>query len=116
VGFHSGTFAKDHNLYIKGNLVFEANYRAGLQDLRIENIDTASMTQVAHFDIYPSSNSNSYRCMVELPYLSSGIIIVSGIEQGLLVLQLPNNFGAGGGVRKRTLMNNVQDVGRIILC
>ena len=99
VGFHSGTtFARDHNLYIKGNLVFEANYRAGLQVLRIDNIDTASMTQVAHFDIYPSSNSNSYNgAWSSYPYLPSGNIIVSGIEQGLFVLQSPNNFGAGGG-------------------
>jgi hypothetical protein len=111
VGFHSGTtFAKDHNLYIKGNLVFEANYRAGLQVLQIDNIDTASMTQVAHFDIYPLSDSNSYNgAWSSYPYLPSGNIIVNGIEQGLFVLQSPNNFGAGGGVRKRTLMNNVQD-------
>ncbi len=79
------------------------------------------MTQVAHFDIYPSSNSNSYNgAWSSYPYLPSGNIIVSGIEQGLFVLQSPNNFGAGGGVRKRTLMNdntlNLSYKGAIILC
>jgi hypothetical protein len=109
VGYHSGTtFAKDHNLYIKGNLIFEANYQAGLQVLRIDNIGAASMTQVAHFDIYPTANTHNYNgAWSSYPYFSSGNIIVSGIEQGLFVLQSPNNFGAGT-VRKRTLMNNVE--------
>jgi hypothetical protein len=110
VGYHSGTtFAKDHNLYIKGNLVFEANYQAGLQVLRIDNIETASMTQVAYFDIYPASNTQNYNgAWSNYPYFSSGSVIVSGIEQGLFVLQSPNNFGAGT-VRTRMLTNNVQE-------
>ena len=95
VGYHSGTTkATDHNLYIKDNLVFQANFRAGLQVLRINNLDSASLTQVGHFDIYPSSNSDTLNgAWGNYPYFSSGNIIVSGIEQGLYVLKSPNNFG-----------------------
>lgn len=95
VGYHSGTtLASDHNLYIKGNLVFESNYRAGLQVLRIDNLATPKLTQVAHFDIYTSSNSGGYNgSWSNYPYFHSGTVIVSGIEQGLYVLQSANNFG-----------------------
>lgn len=97
VGYHSGTTsASDHNLYIKGNLVFESNYRAGLQVLRIENLATPKLTQVAHFDIYTSNDSAGYNgSWSNYPYFASGTVLVSGIEQGLYVLQSANNFGEG---------------------
>jgi hypothetical protein len=105
VGYHSGTTkATDHNLYIKGNLVFETNFRAGLQVLRIDNLDTASMTQVGYFDIYPSSDSNSLNgAWGNYPYFPSGNIIVSGIEQGLYVLKSPNNFGTSARPTNRPI-------------
>ena len=95
VGHHSGTTtATDHNLYIKGNLVFQTNFRAGLQVLRIDNLDMKLMTQVGNFDIYPSDDSDILNgAWGNYPYFPSGNIIVSGIEQGLYVLKSPNNFG-----------------------
>jgi len=89
-GQHVGTTnAIDHNLYIKGDLVFEANYRAGLQVLRMNDISTADMTQVAMFDIYPNSNSANFNgAWSNYPFLPSGNVIVSGIEQGLFVLKV----------------------------
>jgi choice-of-anchor B domain-containing protein len=95
VGFHSGTTtAIDHNQYIKGDLVFQANFLAGLQVLRINNLETASLTQVGYFDIFPSSDSNLFDgAWGNYPYFPSGNIIVSGMGQGLYVLKSPNNFG-----------------------
>ncbi len=97
VGYHSGTtLASDHNLYIKGNLVFESNYRAGLQVLKIDNLATPKLTQIANFDIYTSNDSAGYNgSWTNYPYLASGIVLVSGMEQGLYVLQSANNFGVG---------------------
>lgn len=92
---HTGTFTGtlpniDHNLYVKGNYVYEANYRAGLRILDISNITIGSLTEVAYFDVYPASNSANFNgAWSNYPFFDSGVVIVSGIEQGLFVLQ-PN--------------------------
>jgi choice-of-anchor B domain-containing protein len=92
---HLGTYSSalpniDHNLYIKGNFVYEANYRAGLRIMDMSNVSTGSLTEVAYFDVYPSSNSANFNgSWSNYPFFDSGVVIVSGIEQGLFVLQ-PN--------------------------
>jgi hypothetical protein len=49
---------------------------------------------VAYFDVYPASNSPNFNgSWSNYPYFDSGVVIVSGIEQGLFILQ-PN---LGGG-------------------
>ncbi|MCA9973192.1 MAG: choice-of-anchor B family protein [Anaerolineales bacterium] len=78
------TRAIDHNLYIKDNFVVAANYRSGLRIIK------PPATEVAYFDIYPSSDSANFNgAWSNYPYFDSGLIIVSGIEQGLFVLR-PN--------------------------
>jgi len=92
--FDGPTTAIDHNLYIKGNFSYHATYRAGLRILDITNVASGSLSEVAYFDVYPSSNSASFNgAWGNYPYFPSGVVIVSGIEQGLFVLQ-PN---LGGG-------------------
>lgn len=87
-GYHeSGISAIDHNLYIKGNFVYEANYRGGLRILEMTDLANATMTEVGYFDVYPSSNSANFNgAWSSYPYFPSGTVIVSGIEQGLFVL------------------------------
>ncbi len=89
IGHYNGTTtAIDHNLYIKDDRAYESNYRAGLQILDIADIANANLSQVAFFDVYPSSNSASFNgTWSNYPYFDSGVVIVSGIEQGLFVLQ-----------------------------
>ena len=79
----------DHNLYVKGGLAYQANYRAGLRLL-----DINSLTEVGYFDIYPTDNNPSFNgAWSNFPYFDSDLVIVSGIEQGLFVLQ-PTNMTA----------------------
>ena len=46
-----GEAASDHNLYVKGDLMYQANYRAGLRILNIK--DPANPKEVAFFDTAP---------------------------------------------------------------
>lgn len=91
VGYHDGTTpAIDHNLYVRGSYVYEANYRAGLRILRIIDIGTATMTEVAFFDTYPADDNTSFAGAWSVyPYFDSGVAIVSGIGEGLFVVAPP---------------------------
>lgn len=96
IGTYDGpTAAIDHNLYTLGDYVYEANYRAGLRILDLDNIASGILTEVAYFDIYPSSDTSNFNGAWSVyPYFASGVVVVSGIEQGLFVLQpnLPADF------------------------
>jgi len=88
IGYHNGrTHAIDHNLYVKGNLIHQANYRAGYNVLEIKDASKAQFQEKGYFDIFPSSDSSNFNgAWSTYPYFPSGNVIVSGIEQGLFVL------------------------------
>ena len=91
VGFYSGTTpAIDHNLYIKDGYAYEANYRAGLQILDLSGMASANLNQFGYFDIYPANNNANFNGAWSVyPYFESGVVIISGIEQGLFIVR-PN--------------------------
>jgi choice-of-anchor B domain-containing protein len=90
---HIGTYSApikstDHNQYVKGNFSYQANYRGGLRILDLRNIASGRATEAGYFDIYPSSDSSAMNgAWSTYPYFPSGIVVVSGIEQGLFVLR-----------------------------
>lgn len=89
--FTSPTAAIDHNQYVRGSYVFQANYRSGLRVLRIDDAASAQLTQIGYFDVYPANdNANFNGAWSVYPYFESGIVVVSGIEQGLFVLRPTN--------------------------
>lgn len=80
----------DHNQYVVGNYVYQANYRSGLRILDISDIANGNLTEVGFFDIFPSSDSANFNGAWSVyPFFSSGNVVVSGIEQGLYILR-PN--------------------------
>ena len=84
----AATAAIDHNLYTKGDRVFEANYRAGLRILDSTRVADGELREVAFFDVYPADDDAEFNGAWSVyPYFESGIVIVSGIEQGLFVLR-----------------------------
>lgn len=92
--YNSDNHAIDHNQYVKGNYVYQANYRAGLRILDISDVANANLNEVAYFDIYPDDDAAEFNAAwSNYPYFDSGMVVVSGIEQGLYVLR-PN---LGGG-------------------
>lgn len=90
--FLSTVAAIDHNLYTKGNLMYQSNYRAGLRILDLQDVANGTLSEVAWFDLFPTSNSAQFNgSWSNYPYFESGIIAVSHIEEGLFLLQ-PNLF------------------------
>lgn len=88
--FNSSAAAIDHNQYTQGRFVFQANYRAGLRILEINEDVSPTLSEVAFFDVYPGSNAASFNgAWSNYPYFASGNVVVSHIEQGLFVLK-PN--------------------------
>ncbi|HYN05931.1 MAG TPA: choice-of-anchor B family protein [Vicinamibacterales bacterium] len=79
--------ATDHNLYIKGTLMYQANYRSGLRVLSIS--DPLNPKEVAYFDTAPyHPNTPGFNGAWSVyPFFKSGTIIVSSIEQGLFIVR-----------------------------
>ncbi len=83
------TRAIDHNLYVLGNHVFQANYTVGLRVLEFSDLSQQEMSEIAFFDTYSENDDVSFSGAWSVyPYLPSGIIIVSDIANGLFVLTL----------------------------
>jgi choice-of-anchor B domain-containing protein len=93
LGYHDGrTAAVDHNLYIREDKVYQANYRSGLSVLQIIDLTQAKLTEIGYFDIFPADNNPRFNgAWSNYPFFKSNVIIVSGIEQGLFVLKLADN-------------------------
>ncbi len=88
--YDSTVSAIDHNQYVKGNHAFQANYTAGLRVLEIIDAAVPQLSEVAFFDIYTDDDNPSFNgAWSNYPFFDSGVVIVSGREQGLFVL-MPN--------------------------
>jgi choice-of-anchor B domain-containing protein len=81
------TSSIDHNLYVVGDRAYEANYRSGLSVLDSGDAANGVLDEIGFFDIFPSSDSPSFNGAWSVyPFFASGVVVVSGIEQGLFVL------------------------------
>jgi choice-of-anchor B domain-containing protein len=80
----------DHNLYIKGNHVYEANYTNGLRILSLDDVANANLNEVAYFDTYPDHDFRIFDgAWSNYPFFDSGVVVVSDISNGLFILS-PN--------------------------
>ena len=78
----------DHNLYVNGNYIFQANYQAGLRILRIDRGQSVSLTEVAYFDTSPAEDNRDFTGAWNVfPFFDNGTILVSDINNGLFVLR-----------------------------
>jgi choice-of-anchor B domain-containing protein len=79
--------AVDHNLYVKGDKVYQSNYVQGLRILDISDIENPE--EVGFFDTVPTGD-NSPRfdgSWSNYPYFESGTIIVTSGKEGLFLLK-----------------------------
>lgn len=80
----------DHNQYVKGNKLYQANYTSGLRILNLDNIQNANLSEIGFFDTYPVNNSRSFNgAWSNYPFFENGLVIVSDISNGLFILK-PN--------------------------
>jgi choice-of-anchor B domain-containing protein len=79
--------SSDHNLYVVGNLMYQANYKSGLRILDIT--DPENPKEVAYFNVAPYMETTpGYNGAWSVyPFFKSGTLIVSGIEQGLFMVK-----------------------------
>ena len=89
VGEHLGPDqATDHNLYIKGDRAYLANYQAGLRVLDIS--DPEAPVEVGWFDTTPyGPNPPGFGggAWTAFPFFESGMVVVSSINEGIFVLR-----------------------------
>lgn len=85
--FEGSTTATDHNLYIKGDRMYQANYQAGLRIWDVSNPELP--IEIGHFDTTPNmANPPGFvGAWTAYPYFESGTIIVSSMNEGLFVVK-----------------------------
>ncbi|MEO0652209.1 MAG: choice-of-anchor B family protein, partial [Planctomycetota bacterium] len=83
--FSADNPAVGHNLYVDGDLLYEANYRSGLRVFDI-GANPLSPPEVAFFDTYPEDDDAEFNSLWSVyPYFDDQIVIGSDIERGLFV-------------------------------
>ena len=85
--FFLSTKASDHNLYVRGNYLYQSNYQAGLRILDIS--DPTNPVEVGHFDTTPDAGDEAGfgGSWSNYPYFESGVIAVSSRGEGLFLVR-----------------------------
>ncbi len=79
--------SSDHNLYIRGNLMYQSNYVSGLRILDISDRENPEL--VGFFDTVPwSPDAPGFDgSWSNYPYFESGIIVVNSGAEGMFILR-----------------------------
>lgn len=93
--YMSPVAATDHNQYVVGRYVYQANDMAGLRILDTQDVASGTLTEVAYFDTYPAANLPGFEGMwMAYPFFPSGNIVAGDREGGLFVLRPDQNVVA----------------------
>ncbi|MEJ7706856.1 MAG: choice-of-anchor B family protein [Nocardioidaceae bacterium] len=87
--YTADTAAIDHNLFIRGKYVYQANYRAGFRLLEARDFGNADFRVAGYFDIYPTDDRPEFNGAwgVYPLFRDRHLVLINGIEQGLFVLR-----------------------------
>jgi choice-of-anchor B domain-containing protein len=79
--------SSDHNLYVKGNKLYMANYGSGLRIVDIS--DPVNPREVAFMDTYPDDENQPQMvgAWSTYPYFKSGTILVTSVSEGLFLVK-----------------------------
>lgn len=79
--------ASDHNLYVRGQYMYQSNYVSGLRIVDVSNVEAP--VEVGHFDTVPwgTDKPGFGGSWSNFPFFKSGLIIVTSAEEGLFILK-----------------------------
>jgi len=87
--YSASTNSIDHNMYVRGDLVYQANYTSGLRVLEFGDLSGMELAERWFFDTHPGGDQRVFDGAWSVyPFLPSGNIIVSDISSGLFVLTI----------------------------
>ena len=86
--FSEGT-AIDNNQYVSGNLLFQANYAAGLRMLSLSDVADGELTEIGFFDVYPEDDAPVFTngSWSTYPYFKSGYVVVTSRLDGVFIVR-----------------------------
>ena len=88
-GMHdTGNSSIDHNIFIKDGLAYKSNYTSGLRIDDTYKVEQGRLKESGYFDVFPVNDETTFAgTWGNYPYFDSGIVAVTGIEEGLFILK-----------------------------
>ena len=84
----SSSTAIDHNLYTKGSLCYQSNYRSGLRILDMGNVFEQEISTLGFFDSQPMDDFQDYSgTWSNYAYFPSGTVIMSDMYTDFFILR-----------------------------
>jgi choice-of-anchor B domain-containing protein len=81
--------ATDHNLYIKGDMMYQSNYDSGLRVYDIS--DPENPEPAGFFDTVPYQEGGGMTgSWSNYPFFESGIIVVTSGREGMVIVKVRN--------------------------
>ena len=84
--------SSDHNLFVKGDRVYESNYGSGLRVLDIS--DRTNPREIAYFDSAPENDdgpgfsSSESGAWSNYPFFGDGIVVFTSVREGLFIVRV----------------------------
>lgn len=87
--YEAVTRSIDHNMYVLGNRLFQANYTTGLRVIEFNDPAAQDLAEIAFFDTFPANDNVGFDGAWSVyPYFPSGNLIVNDDANGLFVLTM----------------------------
>ena len=108
--YSATTESVDHNGYVRGRFVYQANYRAGFRVLEIADAATGQLQEVGFLDTHPTNDLPEFvGAWSTYPFFDSGIVIGTDTREGLFVLDtgmdlFSDGFESGDTTRWSTVV------------
>ena len=92
--YYGPVTSSDHNLFIVGDRMYQANYGSGLRVIDIS--ERTAPREIAHFDSAPFNNDEPGHSATAsgawsvYPFFTSGVIVFTSVREGLFVVKVAN--------------------------